>query len=307
MVKDKAGNRSPAIRRASVKHSGRDITVSAALSEHLRQMQRSLDRNIEALSRGVTSASVHACRTQTRRLRALLRTFRHALNPAAMARYEKTLRRLTQDLSTVRNADVEQKIIARMAKDQGIPDDDGFELRAIVALAHARAVADLLAMMIDEAWLRRLGRMRRAASNPALIVKSQLPMTEMTARILRRRRRRLRRRLRLHRKSPKRLHIIRLKIKTLRYVLECCVPHPAVRAEIKQLRLLQDRLGELHDEWMLQGRLGRQPRSLRANIDIGSMIRLHRNELLHNIEKHENHLLRIWKDEDRRRDRRAAA
>jgi CHAD domain-containing protein len=307
MVKDKA-NRSPAIRRASVKHSGRDITVSAALSEHLRQMQRSLDRKIDVLSRGVTSASVHACRTQTRRLRALLRTFRHALNPSAMARYEKMLRRLTHDLSSVRNADVEQQIIARMAKDQGIPDDDGFKLRAIVALAHARAVADLLAMMIDEAWLRRLGRMRRAASNPALIVESQLPMTEMTARILGRRRRRLRRRLRLHQKSPKQLHGIRLKIKTLRYVLECCVPHrAAIRAEIKQLRLLQDRLGELHDEWMLQSRLGRQPRSVRANIDIGSMIRGHRNELLHNIEKHENHLLRIWKDEDRRRDRHTAA
>jgi hypothetical protein len=37
------------------------------------------------------------------------------------------------------------------------------------------------------------------------------------------------------------------------------------------------------------------------------MIRGHRNELLHNIEKHENHLLRIWKDEDRRRDRHTAA
>jgi CHAD domain-containing protein len=292
-----------------MKHNGRDITVSVALSQHVRQMQRSLDRKLDALSRGLTSSSVHACRTQTRRLRAFLRAFRHAFDPSAMVRYEKVLRRLTHDLSSARSAHVEQQIIAQMAEDQGIRNDDGLrELRAIAAQVHARAVVDLRAMMTDEAWLRRLARMRRAASDPALIVESPLPMAAMTARILRRRRRRLRRQLRLHHKSPKQLHKIRLKIKTLRYLLERCVPdEAAVRTELKQLRLLQDRLGELHDEWILQSRLERQPRHLRASMDICSRIRGHRDELLQNIEKHENHLLRIWKELDRRRDRRTAA
>ena len=278
-------------------HRGREDTVSASLRQHIRQMQLSLDAALDALSRSVTPLTVHACRTQTRRLRAFLRTFRHAFHRAEFARYENLLRRLTRELAAVRSADVEQQIIERLAHDQCIPREDGLqEVLAIAAHARSRAVSDLKARMIGGVWARRRERLRQASSDPRLIVESQAPMVVMTARVLNRRRRRLRRQLRAHKRSPKALHKRRLKIKLLRYILERCAPdNAAVRAELKQLRLLQDCLGEFHDEWTLQRRLALQRPYLRATIDIRSRLLGRRDELLHSIEKHRDHLLRIWK------------
>jgi CHAD domain-containing protein len=286
--------------RNSMNHSGREITVSAWLRLYIGQMQRSLDAALDALARSVTPVNVHASRTQMRRVRVFLRTFRLAFNPAQLARYENALRRLTRELSAVRSADVERQIIERLAEDQCIPREDGLqELRAIAANARSRAVWDLQAKINENAWLRRVERLRQSASDPKLIVESQVPMAVMAALVIRRRRRRLQRRLLAHKRSPKALHKRRLKIKALRYLLERCAPNnAAVRAELKQLRLLQDDLGEFHDEWALRRRLARQRRYLRATIDIRSRLLGHREQLLHSIEKHQQHLLRIWKDRE---------
>jgi CHAD domain-containing protein len=303
-----AGKRNP---RIPINRNGREITASASLRRYLRQMQGSLDSRIEALSRSATPVAVHDCRTQARRLSAILRTFRHAFDTAELTRYENALRHLTRDLGPARNADVARQIIERLAEDQCNPREDGLEeLRTIAAHARSLAVRDLKARMIHKAWLRRLEQLRRAASNPALIIKSQVPMAVMAARVLRRRRRRLRRQLRAHERSAKALHKLRLKVKTLRYVLECVTPqNAAVRAEMKQLRLLQNCLGEFHDEWDLRRRLAHQRRYFRANIDIRSRLCGHREELLRSIESHQDHLLRIWKQApaERIRDLRTAA
>jgi CHAD domain-containing protein len=276
--------------------SSHEITTSVALRRFVRQTQHSLERKLNALSHDVAPATVHACRTQARRMRAFLRAFRQAFNAAELTCYENALRRLTHGLGPARNADVAQQMIERLAEDRCVPREDGLEdLRTIASQARIRAVWDLKARMIDKAWIRRLERLRRAASNPALIVESPVPMAVMTARVLRRRRRRLRRQLRAYRRSPKALHKLRLKVKTLRYVLECVAPQDGVvRAEIKELRLLQNCLGEYHDEWTLRRRLARQRRYSRATINIRSRLLGHREELLHNIEKHRDHLLRIW-------------
>ena len=276
--------------------SSHEITASVALRRFVRQTQHSLERKLNALSHDVAPATVHACRTQARRLRTFLRTFRQAFNAAELTCYENALRRLTHDLGPARNADVVQQMIERLAEDRCVPREDGLEdLRKIAAQARTRAVWDLKARMMDKAWIRRRERLRRAASNPALIVESPVPMAVMTARVLRRRRRRLRRQLRAYRRSPKALHKLRLKVKTLRYVLECVAPQDGVvRAEIRELRLLQNYLGEYHDEWTLRRRLARQRRYSRATINIRSRLLGHREVLLHNIEKHRDHLLRIW-------------
>lgn len=274
-----------------------EATVSASLRQHIRQMQLSLDAALDALPRSVTPITVHACRTQTRRIRAFLRTFRHAFNPVELARYENMLRRLTRELAPVRSADVELQLIERLAQEQCIPREDGLqEVLATAAYARFRAVWDLQARMIGGVWSRRRERLRQASSDPKLIAESQAPMVVMTARILSWRRRRLRRLLGAHKRSPRALHKRRLKIKSLRYILErCAADNAAVRAELKQLRLLQDYLGEFHDEWTLQRRLARQRPYLRANIDIRSRLLGHCDDLLHDIEKHQRHLLRIWK------------
>lgn len=262
-------------------------------------MQRLLDRRLGALARNVTPATVHACRTQTRRLRAFLRTFKHAFSPAVLARYRNALRHLTRDLGALRDADVEQEIISRLAQDRRNPQDDGLQgILALAAQRRSRAVRELKAKMVDEAWRRRVEGLQRAASDPRLVVESRLPMAVAFARIVGRRRRRLRQQLRARKRSPRALHKIRLKVKTLRYLLECCASEQAIveEVELKQLQVLQDRLGEFHDEWCLQRELAHSPRYLCANVDICATLNARRAKLLHDIEKHQVRLLRIWKE-----------
>lgn len=290
-----AGKRSP---RVFINRSGRETTASAALRSHLREMQRTLDSKIEALARSVTPASVHACRTQTRRLRAFLRTFRHAFNPVQLARYEDLLRRLSRDLAPLRSADIEQQIIERLSQEHPVAKGDRMhDALAIAARTRLHALSDLKTKMNGGVWLRRLERLRRAALDPRLTIESQAPMADMAARVLSRRRRRLRRQFRSPKPSPRALHKRRMKIRALRYVLERCAPDTAaVRAELEQLRILQDCLGELHDEWTLWQRLGRQHPPPCANTDIRSRLRSRREELLQRAQKHQNQLVWIWKD-----------
>jgi len=299
------------IGRVSMTSNTYEITVSVALSRCMRKMQRSLERKFAALSHGVTPATVHACRTQTRRLRAFLRTFRHAFNPVKLARYEDALRRLSCELAPLRTADVELQVIERLTPELSIPKEDGEGgVLEIAARARLCALTDLKAKMNGGVWLRRLERLRQAGSDPQLIIESQAPMTVMAARVLSRRRRRLRRQFRTLQASAEALHKRRRKIRTLRYALECCAPdYATARAELKQLRLLQDCLGEIHDAWVLQRRLVRQRPHLRANIEIRSRLRGRREDLMHRAQQHQNQLLRIWKDMQRDRigDSRVAA
>ena len=284
-------------------HSG-EITVSASLTQYICQMQHALDTALDALSRSLTPVTVHACRTRARRIRAFLRTFRPAFGPAELARYENVLRSLARELAPVRTADVEQRVIERLAQDRAQPKQDGLdEVLAIVAHARSRAVGNLRARMVGGVWLRRRERLRQASSDPKLIAESRVLMAAMVDRVITRRRRRFRRQFRIHKPSAKALHKRRLKIKMLRYVLERCVPDSAaVRAELRQLRLLQDCLGGFHDEWILQRRLARQRPYLRANVAIGSTLLAHRDMLLHSAENHQRRLLQIWKHAQPDRD-----
>jgi len=290
-----AGKPSP---RNSIHRSGGEVTVSAALRHHLREMQACLDSRIETVSRSVTPANVHACRTHARRIRAFLRTFRHAFNPAPLALYEDLLRRLTRDLAPLRSADVEQQVIERLMQGQNLPREEGLEdALAIAARIRLRALWDLKAKMNGGVWLRRLERLQQAVADPRLIIASRAPMAALTAQLLRRRRRRLRRQFRSPKPSAESLHKRRMKVRALRYVLERCAPDTAaLRGELEQLRVLQDCLGELHDEWVLRQRLGLQRPQLRVNIEIRSRLRRRREELLRCAQKHQNQLLRIWKD-----------
>jgi CHAD domain-containing protein len=218
-----------------------------------------------------------------------------------LALYVDLLRRLTRDLAPLRSADVEQQIVERLAQGLSSPSEEGLEeVLAIATRVRLRALADLKARMNGGVWLRRL----------ELIIASQEPMAAVAARALSRQRRRLRRQFRSVKPTAEALHKRRMKIRALRYVLERCVPDTAtVRAELEQLRMLQDCLGEIHDEWVLRQRLARQRPRPRANIDIRSRLRRRRGELLRSVQKHQNRLLRIWKDmqADRSGDLRLAA
>ena len=97
-------------------------------------------------------------------------------------------------------------------------------------------------------------------------------------------------------KDPKRLHRIRLKIKSLRYLLENCLSKAAIvrNAELRRLRQLQGCLGDLHDEENLLETL----RTNRTRPDAAGVLRdvlkARKKRHLQEFKSHRNHLLHLW-------------
>jgi len=275
----------------------RKPTVTIALHKYIQRLQQSIDRELEGLSRAVTPDTVHGTRTAARRLRAVLRAFRRELNPAALHRYGAALQDLARDLDAVRDADVAQLTISSRCQKRFGATHEGFDgLKALVAKNRSRAVRDLQSVMDADTWSARFVNLQLVASDPGLIVESQQPMTSIALRVLQHRRRRLRAALRYRGQAPRALHRLRLKIKTLRYLLELCVTahHGMARAELEQLRELQDCLGDLHDAWCLRRVLKNQSRHRGAAAGLSAKLKARQKELFDKFRKHRRKLLRIW-------------
>lgn len=275
-----------------------EVTVTTALRQSIQHLQRSLDRTLLGLSRAVTPDTVHGTRTAARRLRAVLCAFRRALSPTALRHYAATLQELAHDLDAVREADVTQQAISILSQEHaGQSRDELNGLKRAVAQNRSRTVCDLESAMGADLWIARLMKLRCVASDPSLIVVTQEPMSSMTQRVLKRRRRRLRAALRYRGHASRRLHRIRLKIKTLRYLLEQCESSYSSVAcpEVKQLRELQDCLGDLHDAWCLRRALKRHWRYRRATTELSADIKTRRTELFHSFRKHRRELRRLWR------------
>ena len=273
----------------------REPTVTIALHKYIQRLQQSLDRELEGLSRAVTPDTVHGTRTAARRLRAVLRAFRRELNPAALRRYGAALQDLARDLDAVRDADVAQLTISSRSQKRFGATHEGFDgLKALVAKNRSRAVRDLQSAMDADTWSARFVNLQLVASDPGLIVESQEPMTSIALRVLQRR---LRAALRYRGQAPRALHRLRLKIKTLRYLLELCVTahHGMARAELEQLRELQDCLGDLHDAWCLRRVLKNQSRHRGAAAELSANLKARQNELFDGFRKHRKRLRRIWR------------
>ena|SRR5450631_1988080 len=73
-------------------------TITVALGKYIQRLQKSLNRNLESLSRAVTPDSVHGTHTAARRLRAVLNAFKRELNPAALHRYAAASQKLSHGL-----------------------------------------------------------------------------------------------------------------------------------------------------------------------------------------------------------------
>jgi CHAD domain-containing protein len=274
-----------------------EVTVTVALRKHIRRLQQSLDQKVNSLSRGVTPERVHKTRTAARRLRSVLRAFRRELNAPAFHQYASALQQLAHDLDAVREADVTQQAISILSKGHTGVGREGLDgLKSAVSRSRLRTVLDLESAMGADSWTARLAKLRYVASDPGLIVETQEPMSSITQRVLRRRRHRLRAALRYPGHAPLPLHKLRLKVKTLRYLLEQCESaHSGVaRAEVTQLHELQDCLGGLHDAWCLRRMLKRQWRYRRATNELLADIKTRQMELLHRFQKHRKALRRIW-------------
>jgi CHAD domain-containing protein len=220
------------------------------------------------------------------------------LNPAAFRHYAAALQELAHDLDAVREADVTLQTISILSqKHAGQGGDELDGLKSAVAQSRSRTVCDLESAMGADLWIARLVKLRTVASDPSLIVETDEPMSSLTRRVLKRRRRRLRVALRYRGHASRRLHRIRLKIKTLRYLLEQCkLTYSGVaRAEVKRLRELQDTLGDLHDAWCLRRALKRDWRYRSVTTELSADIETRRTELFHSFRKHRRELRRLWR------------
>ena len=275
-----------------------EVTVTIALRQYIQRLQRSLDRTLVELSRAVTPDTVHRTRTAARRLRAVLCAFRRGLNPAALHRYAAALQKLAHDLDAMREADVAQEAISILSQEHAGQGRDRMNgLKSAVVRNRSQAVCALQSAIGADPWTARLVKLRYVASDPGLIVETQEPMSSMTQRVLKRRRRRLRAALRYRGHASRRLHKLRLKIKTLRYLLEQCesIYSGVTCAEVKQLRELQDCLGDLHDAWCLRRALKRHWRYPRATTELSADIETRQTKLFHSFRKHRKELRRLWR------------
>jgi CHAD domain-containing protein len=276
-----------------------ESTVTAALRQSIQNLQGLLDTALNGLPPAITPDAVHRTRTAARRLRALLCAFKRSLQRSAFRHYAAALQELAHDLDTLREADVTQHILANLSRDyRGLSRVKLDGLKSEFVQSRTRAAGDLQSAMATKRWPARLVKLRDAASDRALVVATHESMRSMTQRVLTRRRRRLRAALRYRGQGPRRLHKIRLKVKTLRYLLEQCESSgcDAVRAEVKQLRELQDCLGELHDAWCLGRALRRYRRHhRRATTELSTDIETRRAELFHRFRKHRKALRRLWR------------
>jgi len=284
-------------RRADGRSLAPELTATTALHASILHQQELLDKALLRLSRAITPKAVHGTRTAARRLRAMLCAFRRALNHTAFRQYVAALQQLAHDLDALREADVTQHMLVNLSPDhrgQGRVQLEG--LKAKFAQSRTREVGDLRSAMGTEGWSARRVKLRDAASSRTLVIETQESMSSMTRRVLTRRRRRLRAALGYRGQRPRRLHKIRLKIKTLRYLLEQCESAGCrtVRAEVKQLRELQDCLGDLHDVWCLRRSLRRYRRQ-RATNELSTDIETRRTELIHSFHKHRRALRRLWR------------
>jgi CHAD domain-containing protein len=272
-------------------------TVTVALGKCLRGLQQSLDHELDALSRAVTPNAVHRSRTAARRLRAVLRAFKRELNPVALRRYTTALRELAHDLDEMRDADVTQQAFSSLSQKQYSPTKKDFDrLKAHVEQNRHRLVRNLQAAMAVDAWAARILELRYVASDPSLIVKSESSMTTAMHRVVKHRRQRLRAALCHRGHAARTLHKLRLKIKTMRYLIEQCVTtgRHDLRAELMQLRSLQECLGELHDAWCLRRLLKDQWRYRRTAAELSVSLKARQKELIHRFRKHRKRLRRIW-------------
>ncbi len=208
--------------------------------------------------------SIHDLRVATRRLQEALDIFAPCLPGSARQRLARRSRRIRRQLGGVRNVDVTGRLLERIA--------GRFDARSRRALAALRAELAAEAATLRRAssgggalrvpGIRKRSRAvlaaRRAVSAPALLQRGRAVAATHLKALARTRPRALTGR-------PRPLHRVRIALKHYRYALEILEAGgmAGVRPAIAIARLLQERLGDLHDLDVLIERVRAAP-GLRA-------------------------------------------
>ncbi len=272
-------------------------SLSVYLRREVQALHGRVDHAAAALARSVTPSGVHDTRVAARRLRVLLQVYRAAFDPAAAKAFKRALARLTYDLEPAREADVARRAIEYLTRHPHRPAArQSRALREQTAREYASSVARLRLIVAAAPWQRRMLGLRRLSLLPSLVKEIDAAAMPETSRLVKRRRRRLREALRHAGKDPKRLHRIRLKIKSLRYLLESCLSKTAIarNAELRHLRQLQGCLGDLHDEENLLAALRNDRTRRDATRLLCDGLQAREKRHLHEFKNHRKHLLQLW-------------
>ena len=226
-------------------------------------LHRALEARLETLMKGLSAPGwqedpegLHEVRVASRRLRAVLDRVEPDLYPA-YARQGRKLKRLTRALGRTREMDVHISILEQLGRQvPGLANAAPMEHALEVIEEHRRKA--LKAMSRDLAGLSlkglpqllevpslpdpfRAGELSRAVWDclePAL--DGAFPPASL-----------------LDQEDPRALHLLRIRVKRLRYTLEVLGPafaHPP-EGQLKYLRALQTALGDHHDRATLEAQL----------------------------------------------------
>ena len=221
----------------------------------LMRLQQLLDEKLDALARAPTPAAVHEGRIAARRLSVVLRALKRLLVPSVRHRYLAALKKIITDLEVVREADVRHDAIkALIGNGKHFDREHAQQMLVYNADIRKRSRRKLRRLMKNPRWKRRQRKLRLYAQQLLPIALSREPTGVTIRKIVNRRDRQLRKQLQHVGRTAKKLHSLRLRIKGMRYLIEALGPLPdkPVRTDQKQLRQLQNRLGQYHDNWDLQ-------------------------------------------------------
>ncbi len=204
-----------------------------------------------------TVERVHRSRVAARSLRALLAVLKPCLAPKLRARARRDLRSMASELGERREADVRRKWLGDLAESSGALAPGAYrELILRLERDRERASARLQEHLRSEACRARLERIAAALGDRRLVIEQECP-DELLRRRLRRRWKVLHRRLASHDHDSAALHALRIAAKNARYASEGLSPLLGIdlRSSLKELRKLQDMLGEHRDatqalEWL---------------------------------------------------------
>lgn len=219
------------------------------------RLQQLLDQNLDALARAATPAAVHEGRIAARRLSVVCRALKRLLVPFVRHRYSAALKQIVTDLEVVREADVRHDSIkALIGCGKHFDREQAQQVLVYNAEIRNRSRRTLRRLMKNPRWKRRQRKLRLYAQQLLPIAPTREPAAVMIRKIVNRQDRRLRKQLQHVGRTAKKLHRLRLRIKGMRYLIEALGPLPDkhVRTDQKQLRQLQSRLGQYHDNWDLR-------------------------------------------------------
>lgn len=264
------------------------------------RLQRRLELNLEALQQQVTPENVHKVRTAARRLRAVLSVFKRELSPSSSRDYRRALKCVVRELGRLRDADVARQSVEKLwAERHGRRRDELKSLSSALERHRLRSALALRAHSTGSPWLKALATVRSGVN---LIWTNEQPMATVALALRVHCRERLRARLRKWERSPERLHRLRRKVKTLRYLSEemrslgtRCVR----KEEVAALVGLQDILGKLQDLEALRHALRRDTQHRGAVRELRAQAADRRKQLLRDFDERRAALLRVWDEKDR--------